>query len=365
MKIVYITNTPSPFQIKWCDFLQEHLDIEFWFLTEFSDKAHGKPDYWKIKLAPGCRKISLKYKLNGLSYSSILKEELDKTNPDVIMLGGSWYARYFYSGYRWAVKNNKKILVGPVEFSKNLFKLRVIIRNLIVYRLVYKKVDLWMANSFIHFDYLTMLLRVKSRIFMNYDNYSPYIALPLKRDKKKIVFMFGGAIEKRNRVLEIIKAFERLVLVYDNIELVISGFGPEKKTCNKYVAQSKALADSVDFPEIKEWNEIVDVFGGCDVLINFANYSPGAGVILSAVASGMAVISTASVNASRHFMIDSFNGYFVYDEQSLSDAMEIYIKNPNILLQHRSRSRIIAEETLTFDHHIKDLYSCVKAEKND
>jgi len=360
MKIVYITNTPSPFQIKWCDFLQKHLDIEFWFLTEFSDKLHGKPDYWKIKLAPGCRKISSKNKLNGLSYSSILEKELDSANPDVIMIGGSWHAKYFYNGYKWAVNNNKKILVGPVEFSKNMYKLRVIIRNLIIYRLVYSKVDIWMANAFIHHDYLTMVLGVKSRIFMNYDDYLPYMNISLKRDEKKIVFMFGGAIEERNRVLEIIKAFERVVLKYDNIKLVIAGFGPEKGGCIEYVSQSEALSESVYFHDIKDWDEIVEVFNGCNVLINFASYSPGSGVILSAVASGMAVISSASVNAFRHFVIDSYNGYLVYDELSLIDAMEKYINNPGILIKHRERSRKIAKDTLTFDSHLNELNKCLK-----
>ena len=76
MKIIYITNTPSPFQIAWCNFLQKHLDIEFWFLIEFSDKAHGVPDYWKIKLVPGCRKISLKYKNNDSIFAPAFRENL-------------------------------------------------------------------------------------------------------------------------------------------------------------------------------------------------------------------------------------------------------------------------------------------------
>jgi len=363
MKIIYVTNTPSPFQIKWCDFLQNRFDIEFWFMTEFSDKAHGKPNYWNIDLPKGCRKISPKNEFSGLSYRSILKKELNTSNPDIVMIGGSWHAKYFYHGYSWAVNNNKKIMCGPVEFSKNMFKLRALIRNLIVYKLVYRKVDLWMANTFIHYDYLTMVLGVKSRIFMNYDNYLPYIDLPIQKQKERVVFMFGGAFESRNRVLDILKAFEKITLKYDNIKLVLSGFGPEKRVCQEYTSHSAALIKSVDFPRVKKWDEIVSVFKDCDVLINFAGYSPGSGVILSAVASGMAVISTPSVNASRHFMIDSFNGYFVYDSCSLEGAMEKYIQNPDILFQHKIRSKEVAKENLTFEHHAEELQSYLKIEQ--
>ena len=89
------------------------------------------------------------------------------------------------------------------------------------------------------------------------------------------------------RVPETIKTLKKIVSKYDVARLVIGGYGPEKEQCRDIVDNSSTLLEKVSFYDVKSWDEIPDVFEKCDVLINFASYSPGAGVILSSVASGM------------------------------------------------------------------------------
>lgn len=359
MKIVVITNTPSPFQIKWCEFLRKHHDVEFWFMTEFSRQLHGKPDYWNIKLPKGCKQLPTKIRYMGLSYAPTLTKELENFNPDVVVIGGGWYMIYFYQGYRWAVKNNKMILTQPVEFSKHMYGIIKIFRNKIVYKWLYRKVDLWLANGFIHYDYLTHILKRKSRIFMNYDDYSPYLNYKRNYKRNVVQFLFAGALERRNRVPEIIQVFGSLLKKYNNINLVIGGFGKEKQRCRDVISESTTLSKNVSFKDVKSWDEIPKLFSIADVLINYASYSPGSGVILSAVASGMPVISGISVHACRHFVIDSYNGYLVYDQLSLFNAMKEYIENPLLLSRHGKRSRQIATESLTFEKHVTDFNKCI------
>jgi len=356
MKIVYVTNIPSPYQIKWAEYVRKEHEVEFWFMTDISNSSTGRPSYWNIDLPDYCRILPSKFKKGEFCYGPTLVKELNAFNPDVVMLGGAWYMISFFQAYRWAVKNNKKILMGPVEFSGELYRISKLLRNRAIFKILYKKIDIFLANAFLHYDYLTMALKVKNvRLFMNYDDYSPYMDHDLRpNSSNKITFMYGGSIDRRMRLPELLTTFEKLARKYNNIELVIGGYGSEKEKCIDMVNSSNILKDVVEFHDVGSWNEIPNVYERCDVLINFASFSPGAGVILSAVASGMGVISTITVNASRHFLIHGYNGFFVNDEYGLFDAIEKYILNKDLVRTHSEINKEIGRKQLTFRSHLDE-----------
>lgn len=360
-KIVHISNIPSPYQIEWAKELKKNYDVEFWFMTDIQHSVSGRPSYWNVEMPHYCRILPSKFQKGELCYGPTLNKELKNFNPDIIMLQGAWYMISWFQAYRWGVKNSKKIIVGPTEFNKTMNKFLTVFRNKIIFGLLYSKIDLFFANAYIHYDYLLNTLNKKNVVlFMNYDNYSKYLRHEVRKDNSVITFMYGGAISRRMRVPELLKVFKKIVSKHENVRLVIGGYGPEKKFCKEIVNSSKRLSNTVTFHDVKTWDEISDVYKNCSVLINFASYSPGAGVILSAVASGMGIISSISVNSSRHFVINKFNGYMVETEKELFAAMETYASNPSIINLHSKRSKEIGNTTLSFKEHLYDFNQVIK-----
>ena len=355
MKIVYITNIPSPYQIKWAEYLRKSHEVEFWFMIDIENSISRRPGYWNVELPSFCKMMPSRYKKYELGYGPTLKKELNKFNPDIVMLGAGWYMISWMQGYRWAVKNKKKILAGPIEFGQNMFKINRIIRNKFIYKFLYKSVDYYLANAYIHYDYFGMALGINNRVlFMNYDQYGPYLDHPTRVGRNHVRFLYAGAIDQRMRVLEVIKVFQKLHLQFPNSELVIGGYGPGKKQCIELVESDSRLRDAVIFHDVKSWDEIPEVYNSCDVLINYASYSPGSGVILAAVASGMPIISMISIHATRHFVLNKYNGFIIENQEMLFAAMEAYFENPTLVENHSQRSKNIGVEKLTFKSHVED-----------
>jgi len=331
-------------------------------MIDIEDSATGRPSYWNIEMPEYCRVLPSWFKNRELCYGPTLYSELEKFNPDIVMLGAGWYMFSWMQGYRWAVKHGKKIIAGPIEFSNSLFKISKILRNRFIYKYLYKKVDMYFANAFLHYDYMDMALGLKNKtLFMNYDDYAPYLEQSIRGTPEKIKFLYAGAIDRRMRVPELIGVFESLHKKYGNIELVIGGYGPEKSKCIEIVKNSADLTDSVIFYDVTSWEDIPAVYSECDVLINYASFSPGSGVILSAIASGMGIISTISIHASRHFMVDNFNGFIVENQEQLYLAMERYVIDKDVLIDHSKRSKEIGESNLTFKTHLEDFNMIVNS----
>ena len=73
----------------------------------------------------------------------------------------------------------------------------------------------------------------------------------------------------------------------------------------------------------------------------------------------MGVISYISVNSSRHFVIDKFNGFIIGNESELFMAMEKYILNTEIVNLHSIRSKEIGNTALTFEEHLQDFSQAI------
>ena len=281
------------------------------------------------------------------------------------MIGSSWYTIASLQAYYWAVKNKKEVILGPIEFNFDMFQHLKIIKNYFVYKILYRKVTKLLANSFIHYDYLTLVLKLRRvTLFMNYDNYIPYLKHPTRTKSDCVTFMYGGAIDRRMRVPEVLNVFKKIARNFSNVKFIIAGYGPEKQKCKTMTKASKVLKNIVNFHDVESWNQIPDVYKKSDVLINYASYSPGSGVILSAIASGMGVISNIAIQSTRHFLIDNYNGFIVDDEKSLYKAMENYILNKNLIEEHSKRSKSIGLNTLTYSQHLEDFKKITEKKTN-
>lgn len=301
-----------------------------------------------------CRVLKTYFKSKEFCYCPTMSKELYAYDPDLVVVD-SWYHLSVFQAYRWAKSNNRPVVTFPWEFSSNLFNWFVMARNKIIYRWLYKDMDLWMANGYIHYDYFKMVLGKQNvSIFTNFDNYSPYLEHPIRTKNDVVTFLYAGAIDRRMRVPEVIGIFEKLHLKYRNTKLIIGGYGPEKQKCEDLVTRSSSLSTKVEFHNVKSWDEIPEVYNRADVLINFASFSPGAGVIYSAIASGMGLIATTTIHAARIHVIHDHNGFLVDDEYELFNAMERYIVEKDLIEKHSALNKSIGLDCFTFDQHLDD-----------
>ena len=237
-------------------------------------------------------------------YCPSINSELDQFDPDIVVIGG-WHMIGCLQAFRWAKKNRKFTTTMPWEFSVNMSKIKTIIRNKFIYNWIYRRMDLFLANGYIHYDYFKMYLGKKNvKIFCNFDDYAPYLDHPIRQNNGVITFMYGGAIDRRMRIPELLHIFERLSSSHQNIKLIIGGYGPEKSQCEEIVNKSPSLSSNVKFYNVETWEEVESVYKRCDVLVNYASFSPGAGVVYSAIASGMGLITTTTIHAARSYVAD-------------------------------------------------------------
>ena len=61
LKIVYITNIPSPYQLEWAQVLRKKFEAEFWFMTNIKNSKSGRPDYWNVEMPEYCRNLPTKF----------------------------------------------------------------------------------------------------------------------------------------------------------------------------------------------------------------------------------------------------------------------------------------------------------------
>jgi len=356
MKILFLSNIPSPYQIKWTNKVKEEHETCVLFVNDIENSLSERPSYWNIDLPKNCKILPSYFRKSEFCYCPSLKKEIGEFNPEIIFIGSAWYSISSYQAYRWAKRNNKKILMGPLEFGQDMFSIFKKIRNIFIYRYLYRGVNIFLANAFIHFDYLKFGLGIDNvEIFMNFDDYKPYLSHKIREKKEEVKFLYGGSIDRRMRVPELLDCFEKIVKIHKNTSLIIGGYGPEKELCIEKVSSSSLLCNKVEFWDVETWEEITNVFESCDVLINYASYSPGSGVILSSVASGMGIISTNSIQATRHFVIDGYNGFLVDSDSSLYDSINSYLIEGDLLETHSSINKDIGLKLLTFNSHLSEL----------
>lgn len=353
-KLVFLTNIPSPPQVKWINALSSKYDISCIFTTSIDSAAIPRPSYWRIELPCNFYFSGGKFSVGELNFFPKVLKQLNALNPDILLIGTPWFSFDGLLSYFWAVRKNRVTIMGPIEFSKHSFGILKIIRNKFVYRHLYSRINLFMANGYIHFDYLTLALGIKNtRLFVNFDDYKVFLQHPTRESGQEIVFMYGGRSDLSFRIEEVIDVFARLRKNYHYIRLNISSWGDNIDIYKKKVSESNDLQRSVTFFENRHWDDVADVFLKSDVLINYAEYSPGGGVILCAVASGMGIVTTQGVHAQRLFTIDNYNSLIVSNTTELYEAMEKYITTDK-LTNHSKRNKEIALQSLTMERHLEE-----------
>jgi glycosyltransferase involved in cell wall biosynthesis len=127
--------------------------------------------------------------------------------------------------------------------------------------------------------------------------------------------------------LDIINAAERLVVNYPQIHFLFIGYGDQKKTLEKTIADKK-LQNHITLTDWIDRADIPSLYGIMDVYAHAARYEPFGFVLIEAMFNGVPVVSTAT-GVAKDIIVHKENGYLVsYDDVArLADGIEYMLEN--------------------------------------
>jgi glycosyltransferase involved in cell wall biosynthesis len=144
-------------------------------------------------------------------------------------------------------------------------------------------------------------------------------------------FLFSGQLLPRHNLATLLKAMARVRATVDApFTLTIAGYGPEQKRLDAILRRDAALRAVVRFDrDFGSWRERLRPFAENDALLYPASHSGWGLVVPEAMASGMPVLTTRGVEASRYFVRHGVSGLFVEPTVSgIARAVELWVIDP-------------------------------------
>lgn len=161
----------------------------------------------------------------------------------------------------------------------------------------------------------------------------------------KITFLYSGRLIPFRNPLLVIECFAEVVKSYSNTQLIMSGEGILRADCNVLIKQLKIEDKVIWKNDFKGWYDIhKELYRQADVLLALQHYSTWGLIIQEAMAAGLGIIATRSMEATNELIIDNYNGYLVdLNKHEIISKMLKYIQNRELITLHASRSQDIVQ----------------------
>lgn len=337
--VLYFTIMPSPFQLEFLNYLNDN-SSKYNFVPIFMSKI---PEYRKTWGNVGENYIFIDEDSLIQQYKKILSIIKEKQPQKIIVT--QYNKLYTHLIIIYAIMNGIKYYIGPIE---NMHK-----RNLmfdfvkkIYFSIVAKKATaLFAIGNNAAKDY--------SQIYKGKVLNIPY-TFDLKHlfeSKKKNIktnittFLYSGRlIHFRNPIL-VIESFAEVANEYENVQLIMSGKGELKNTCDQKI-QELGIKDKVVWKnDFKDWYDIhKNLYRQADVLLALQHYSTWGLIIQEAMAAGLGIIATRTMESTTELIVDGYNGFLVnLDKDEVVSKMKKYIENKALISKHVLRSQDIVQ----------------------
>jgi len=187
-------------------------------------------------------------------------------------------------------------------------------------------------------------------------------ATPAHPRKRPYVFCASRLLLANKAIDVLIAAFKIAAAKFPDIDLLISGIGPDRARVQELIAANQ-LESRVRLLGLVSRERLYALHRGAAV---FAMPSRGRGeglglVFLEAMAAGVPIIGTASGGPSE-IIVDHFNGLLIEEEnvKGLGDALCSLLSDPDARKQMGERGRTMVEAKYTwrrFAEHYDEIYS--------
>jgi glycosyltransferase involved in cell wall biosynthesis len=352
-KVIFLSNIPAPFQVKFCEELNKSKYIEYNFLF-CADNESNRPKHWETKLNNNCIVLKPVYFKNRRLYlnPSIIKV-LKQLNGDIIILGGLNIPTVIIANLYYKFLNKERCIFGEKMLPKNIIVKKI---EKIFLKLLCGNPEYIFAVGEIAVKEYKEIFR-KSKIFNL--PYAADIDLNLRHKVREnvssIKFLFSGQLIERNNPELLLKTFLKIKEKYPKISLNFSGYGPLRDKIYQKIHRELIESGEVKLLENHtNWEELSNDYLMADVLVMPTVYSGWGLVIPEAMASGMGIIAGKNMEAAKNLIQHGHNGYLLSDinEKELEKYMLKYIKNPELVSIHGMRNKELAK-TQTYSYRAK------------
>lgn len=335
-KIVYLTIFPNPFQFEFTNAVKKGLGENAQFMVVYEKELPEFRKHWgNFKSGTTLGK--------EISFTKYLNEE----NPDVLVFT-MYNSKVTAEGIKWARKHGRDFYFGPHEVLRGdgvhpIVKYLKLLRYKYIAR--HAKGIMTMGNQSVR--ELSTMLPNKRIISIPYSfDLSRLLSFKKETQPDELVFlMSGGLYDFRNPFLGI-KIFHRLVNQNPDkrLKLLISGQGPLYDDCLSLI-QKLQLTDHVDWKnDFEDWYDIHNIYKMADVLLALQKWGTWGIIIQEAMAAGLGIISTNTIQAADNLIINEHNGFLTtLHESDILQSMQKYVDNFSLADEHGKRNQVIAE----------------------
>jgi glycosyltransferase involved in cell wall biosynthesis len=353
MRILFITNIPAPYRMKFFEGLGQHIDLTV--LYEARKARNIKFSYEGISVST--------YKEIYLS-EGYIKENLP--NPKIIShLIKNKYDLIFLTNYRYATEMLAYILVKVLKtpYCIEIDGGRIKKENKFAY--YFKK---WLLNGAAAYF---SPAKAADNLFIHYGvDRSKLIRYPftsisedyiIKQEKlqeknetrldKPLTFLYVGRIIREKGVDLLINAYNEYVnLSVERSRLIIVGSSPDEEFLQLIKLYKNNTTEIRDFQSSKD---LVKIYDDADILV-LPSYNDSWGLVINeAMARGLVILASEMVVSAVELIDEGKNGFLF----SLS-ASEIFrpiltVINKEKLIKQISRNNILKISSYTIENMVK------------
>jgi glycosyltransferase involved in cell wall biosynthesis len=330
VRILYLANIPSPFTTDIVIEASKQLSSDIKLV--FSEATQKGREHWNVKY-------------EGVILGTKPQKEfikiLDEYQPSLVIFT-QYNSGLTFWGRRWCFKNNIPFILGPHElispYDTSIFKFYLKKKW---YQYIAKNASgiATMGNNGVKTIaklYNGAVVSIPYGFDLNFFEY-----IRSKKIEDEIVFLYSGRlIPFRNPVMTI-EIFAELC--HNNpekkLKLIMSGSGALKDACLKTI-ENQNIENKVEWiVDFKDWYEILTIYGKAHILLALQQYGTWGLPIQEAMAAGMSVVSTNTIEAADNLIIDGYNGYLLPLNKSLIlETLQYLVDNPEIIASHQERN---------------------------
>lgn len=354
--IVIITDIASPHMVEFAHELNKLSNVQMLCLE---DAGQNRDSYWAtdgtysyIKHFSKVSFLSTSPLIKSRFYVHNLNQQLDKVKPDIIIVSG-FSKMVSFQALSYSKKRRIDLYVWTERSRNKIGRTR-------------KRGIYWRLIQFIFRNIKGVLVTAEDIIqqFNNYgfsENqiiYCPYPVhiqplLEKQRDhtptKKVSKIIFPNRLTEiynPDMVLELIASLSKK---YIDLHFFVNKSGEDYLTFDSKVKE-RNLSDKVSFINLKNWQQLHELYLDMDIMVLPARFSNGNFTILECMAAEVGIVISNKVLGVGKEITTNKNGFRIdLNIETFLKAIEYYIENTKILREHVQINKLLVKKYSPFE----------------
>ena len=337
MKIIYLTVIPNQFQNELIQATNKLLGPDISLEAVYEKEPPPHRAHWGE--IPGI-------KILGESGGTKLRQLLDAEKPDLVVFT-QYSSKCTSSGLKWCNSTGTPYLLGPHE----IIRPRDVLRDLVRYKRYSRVVnsDLCRAVITMGNESTRLISKVYSGPIYNIPysfDHTHLLEMDPPSTDDGLVFLYSGRLFDFRNPIKSIEVFAKICERNPdkNLKLIMSGEGPLEQQCLDLI-EKREIQDRVTWMnDFKDWHDIHRIYNCSHVLLALQHFGTWGIIIQEAMAAGIGVVATSTVQSADNLIVDHYNGYLVpLNDESIVEAMQNYVDDFELFRVHGGRSKEIVK----------------------